>query len=86
MSGSQKANALVRGGRSANTELKGYRDHETFYRAAQPFVPLGALHPEQILREIARLRMIQRPVESLFWNLEQRIGLLSDELDRTVSS
>ena len=86
MSGPQKANALLRGGRSANTELKGYRDHKTFYRVAQPFVPLGALHPEQILREIARLRVIQRPVESLFWNLEQRIGLLRDELDRRASS
>ena len=51
----------------------------------QPLRPVGALHARAILGEIARLRVLQAPISKIFWDFEQRIAHLTDEIERRSS-
>ena len=70
-----------RPGGAANLEKLRLR---TAYRFSLfPQAPNRSL--EQMLREIQGLRAIQAPFGFVFWFLEQKIGRLTDEMERRQS-
>ena len=80
------ANAPLAKGR--RDKLTGGREYSACSHSATVtgrMPPAHALATREILREISRLRVRQAPFGRVFWNLEQAIARLTDEIERRAS-
>jgi hypothetical protein len=89
---SPKGNAALGGAAIPEFVVRRHSEFNTSGGVTQPlalvppvYSPLSALGAHQVLREIAKLRVVQAPLERAFWNLEQRIARLTDEIERRAA-